>query len=132
MSDITRALRAAPPSESANEAILIWQHLARKFIPLIGPSSVQLIVGRSIEACQAEFPWLELLTDRSLATPPYEGFRAPFDGAGKEALLAATSAMLMSYAGQLSTLIGGRLTEQFLRATFPAPAELKDTRSKPE
>ena len=132
LSNITRALRAAPAAEAANEATAILQRLARKFVPLIGPSSVQMIVGRSLDACQQHYPWLGSGSDLALSTPPYDGLRAAFERAEKEAVLAAITAMLMTYASQLNTLIGGRLAEQFLRATVPAPADVKDTRSKSE
>ena len=132
LSDITRALRAASPAETANEATVILQRLACKFVPLIGPSSVQMIVGRSLDACQEHYPWLGSGADPALFTPPYDGLRATFARADTQAVLAATNAMLTAYASQLTTLIGGRLTEQFLRATFPAPADIKDTRSKSE
>lgn len=132
LSDITRSLRAASAADAAHEATLIWQRLARKFVPLIGPSSVQIIVGRSIEANQPSFPWLGLFNSPGMSTPPYDGLRAAMERAEKEVILAATSAMLLTYINQLNTLIGARLTEQFLRATFPASADIKDTRSQPE
>jgi hypothetical protein len=132
VSDITRALRAAPHPEVAHEATLIWQTLARKFVPLIGPSSVQLIVGRCIESSQSSFPWPAPFSSPGMATPPYDGLRAAFEHARAEAVLAVTSAMLTTYISQLNILIGARLAEQFLRAIFPAPADTKDTRSKSE
>lgn len=126
LSDITHSLRAAPAAEAAYEATVIWQRLARKFGPLIGLSSVQLIIGRSIETSQAAFPWLGLFTNPGMSTPPYDGLRAVLERAGHEAVMAATSAMLMTYVSQLNILIGRRLTEQFLRATFPVPVDTKD------
>ena len=132
LSAITGPLRAAPDAEVANEATLILQRLARKFAPLIGPASVQMIVERGLDACRIDHAWLGLGSDPGMSTPPYDGLRAAFERAEKEAVLAATDAMLMTYAGQLNTLIGGRLTEQFLRATFPVPTDIKDSRSKSE
>lgn len=132
LSDITRSLDAASAPESAHQATMIWQLLAHKFVPLLGPASVQLIVGRSIESNQASFPWLGVYSDAGMSTPPYDGLRAAFERAAPEAVLAATSAMLVTYINQLNTLIGARLTEQFLRTVFPAAAVIKDTRSKPE
>ncbi|MBZ2209264.1 hypothetical protein [Massilia soli] len=132
LSDITGPLRAASAAETANEATIIWQRLACKFVPLIGPSSVQMIVGRSLDACQDHYPWLGRGSDPALCAPPYDGLRAAFKSADRDAVLAATTAMLATYANQLDTLIGARLAEQFLRATFPAPADATDTRSKSE
>lgn len=129
LSDITGSLRAAPAAEAAYEAIVIWQQLSRKFGPLIGPSSVQLIIGRAIEANQSAFPWLGLSTNPGMSTPPYDGLRAALERSGHQAVMAATSAMLMAYVNQLNILIGARLTEQFLRATFPTAVDNKSTRS---
>lgn len=117
---------------AAHEATLIWQQLARKFVPLLGPSSVQLIVGRSIEVHQPSYPWLGMFSSPGMSTPPYDGLRAALEQAAAEEVQAATAAMLMTYITQLTTLIGGRLTEQFLRATFPAGGADNDPRSKPE
>lgn len=132
VSDITHALRAAPASMAAHEAILIWQQLARKFVPLLGPSSVELIVGRTIEIHQPSFPWLGAFSTPAMSTPPYDGLRAALERAAAEEVLAATTAMLSTYISQLNTLIGGRLAEQFLRATFPAGGADNDPRSTPE
>ena len=131
-SDITHALRAAAPDMAAREATVIWQRLARKFVPLIGPSSVQLIVGRCIQSNQGAFPWLGLFSTPGMSTPPYDGLRAALERATGGDVYAATCAMLATYVGQLNTLIGVRLTEQFLRSTFPAGGAPIDTRSKPE
>lgn len=109
---------------------MIWQRLAGKFVPLIGPASVQLIVVRSIEANQAAFPWLGPFAGPGMSTPPYDGLRTAMEQVEREAILAATSAMLMTYLNQLNTLIGARLTEQFVRAIFPIVADLKENRSK--
>ena len=132
LSDITLSLRAAGQADAANEAASILQRLARKFVPLLGPSSVQVIVERCLNACQADYPWLVSNSERTMSTPPYDGLRDALAGAEKDAVLAATSAILMTYVTQLNTLIGVRLTEQFLRATFPVPADTKDSRSKSE
>lgn len=132
LTDITQALRVAPAGMAAHEAILIWQQLARKFVPLIGPSSVQLIVGRTIEANQAVYPWLGLFSNPGMCTPPYDGLRTALERAAADDVHAATAAMLSTYVNQLNTLIGVRLTEQFLRSTFPAGGANKDIRSKPE
>ena len=130
LSDITGPLRAASGAEVANEATLILQRLARKFMPLIGPASVQVIVTRSLDACRVDHAWLGPGSDPGMSTPPYDGLRTAFGRAKQEDVLAATDAMLITYANQLDTLIGRRLTEQFLRATFPVPTDTKDSRSK--
>ena len=132
LSGITLSLRAAGQAEAASEATAVLQRLARKFVPLIGPSSVQVIVERSLNACQADYPWLVPDSDPAMSTPPYDGLRGAFAQVDKEAVLAATSAILLTYVSQLNTLIGARLTEQFLRATFPVPADTKVSRSKSE
>lgn len=132
LADITHAMRAAPAAMAAQEAAMIWQRLARKFIPLIGPSSVQLIIGRTIEANQSVFPWLGLFSSPGMSTPPYDGLRQALEQAGQDDIEAVTTAMLNTYTSQLTILIGGRLTEQFLHATFPATGAFNDPRSNPE
>lgn len=132
VSDITQALRAAPAPMAAQEATLIWQRLARKFVPLIGPTSVQLIVGRTLATSQQNFPWLGLDSDPGMSTPPYDGLRAALERAEADEIHAVTAAMLMTYVKQLNVLIGGRLTEQFVRSVFPSGDADIDPRSKPE
>jgi hypothetical protein len=132
LSDITHELRAAPAGMAAQEATVIWQRLAHKFVPLIGPSSVQLIVCRTIDANHPAHPWLGISANPGMATPPYVGLRDALAAAADDDVHAATDAMLMTYVSQLNTLIGARLTEHFLRSVFPAGVPHKDTRSKSE
>ena len=127
---MTSQLRAASDAEAANEATLILQRLARKFAPLIGPASVQMIVARCLDAGRVDHAWLGQESGPGMSAPPYDGLRTAFERADKEAVLASTNTMLMTYASQLNTLIGGRLTEQFLRATLPVPTDMKNSRSK--
>ena len=132
LSDITHELRAAPVDMAAHEAIVIWQRLANKFVPLIGSSSVQVIVCRMIDANQPPHPWLSRLTNPRMTTPPYDGLRAALEAAGPDNIHSATTAMLMTYVCELKTLIGARLTEQFLRSVFAASVPDEDTRSNTE
>lgn len=132
LADITHAMRAAPADVAAHEATLIWQRLARKFVPLIGPSSVELIVGRTIEANQPVYPWLGLSSGPGMSTPPYDGLRQALERARADEIHALTTAMLTAYTTQLTVLIGGRLTEKFLRATFPVADAPNDPRSAPK
>jgi hypothetical protein len=115
------------------EAVSIWLRLARKFGPLVGPSSVKLIMARSVESNLSGFPWLASVVHRpDLVDPPYSALLALMEERQPSDVVAATRAMLSTYIYQLTTLIGLRLTEQFLRAAFPGDGDDQDNRSETE
>ncbi|MDB5749433.1 MAG: hypothetical protein JWP72_4281 [Massilia sp.] len=104
-------------AESAAEAIRLWQTLFRKFSPLIGPLSAELLFVRSIAAHEAAFPWLPRLGPGATRTA-YAEFERSLNDRTSEDIVAANHALLLTYITVLADLIGLRLATKFLSTTF--------------
>ncbi|PWF47981.1 hypothetical protein [Massilia glaciei] len=111
---IMRELAApgAGPSAAAAGAGLCGR-VGHKFGPLVGPATLALLFGRSLETHRARFPWLP----RSAEPAALE---RSFGAREAHEVAAATGAVLDTFITQMATQIGTRLTHQFLRSVFPA------------
>lgn len=131
---ITEIIHALPtePGEAADVSIAILHKLSRKLSPLIGPASVHMLVSRSIELNRSKFSWLGECDSVALSDPPYKDLRAAMKLLEATEVSAVMHALLSTYTGLLSALIGTGLTEQFVRAALVADSYQRDTRSQPE
>ena len=103
--------------ESAAEAMQLWQTLFRKFSPLIGPLSAELLFVRSLTTQQAAFPWLPHIAPGATRTA-FAAFELSLDGRTAEEIVAANHALLLSFVTLLADLIGLRLATKFLGTAF--------------
>lgn len=110
-------LAADNTAESAPEAIRLWQTLFRKFSPLIGPLSAELLFVRSLAAHEAAFPWLPHVKPGATRTA-FAEFERSLDGRSAEEIVAANHALLETYITVLADLIGVRLATKFLGTAF--------------
>lgn len=99
---------------------LSWLKILRKFSPLIGATSVLLIFERSLGKNLAAFDWLPVPAPPSQTQTAVERLRAAMTARASDDILAAHRAILATFIDLMTTLIGARLTIQFLRAAFPA------------
>jgi hypothetical protein len=102
-----------------NDGLWAWKQLARQLTELIGEAGFCALYGRSVKLSAPEFPFL--------AAPPeprVEGMlRSLLENlGGVDASLAsrANHALLHTYTGLLSTLIGEALTLQILKSAWEA------------
>lgn len=100
-------------------SLAIWNKITRKFSPLLGPNSADLLFTRSLEQNRAAFPWLPS-ADMMGADISFDAFETSLLERAPEEIVASTRALLDSYIDMLTALIGARLTNQFLRSAFPA------------
>jgi hypothetical protein len=131
LSSIMGKMNAGTDATAAVDAIAIWSALARKFGPLIGPGSVSLLLARSLELHKAAFPWLPPASRPGVAQPPFAALQAALEGQPASEVITATGALLNTYSDLLSTLIGARLTAQFLRSAFPDDGAHENTWREP-
>ena len=114
----------------ADDIALSWLKIMRKFAPLIGASSVLLMFERSIENNLATFGWLPVLALPMQADTAVERLRASLATRPRAEILAAHRAILASFIDLMTTLIGARLTVQFLHAALPAASAGSTTEEK--
>jgi hypothetical protein len=101
----------------AAAAMRVWRTMFRKFGPLLGPLSADLLFARSLAAQESSFPWLPHIAPDAASTA-FEAFERSLDSRTAEEILAANRAMLLTYTTVLAELIGMRLATNFLAAAF--------------
>ena len=111
----------------AAAAIDIWGQLAFKFVPLLGPNSVNSIYARSLECNKPTFPWLPASLRQDVAELPFNILKASFELRQADEIIRANNALLDTFINLLATLIGARLVIPFLRSAFPHQAHQKNT-----
>jgi hypothetical protein len=119
-----QARLATPDLATLQQAISMWELLARKFGTLIGQSGIKLILGRSIDRVRPQFPWLPSAKGTLLIH-----LQEAFDQQSPAEAIAANSALLEAFIHLLATLIGAGLTLQFLRTAL---ADDSATSNQPE
>lgn len=117
---------------SAGDVAAAWLKIMRKFTPLIGANSVMLIFERSLDTHLAQFPWLPVLTITMQAESAIGQLRNSMTARGSDEIVAAHQAVLTTFIDLVTTLIGSRLTVQFLRAAFPADAASGTNEENPD
>jgi len=115
----------------ADDIALSWLKIVRKFAPLIGANSVLLIFERSLENNLATFGWLPALMLPAQPDTAVERLRSSMATRPTEEIRAAHRAILNTFIDLMTTLIGARLTVQFLRAAFPADGAASTTEENP-
>lgn len=104
----------------ADDITLSWLKIVRKFSPLIGANSVLLIFERCLESNLGTFGWLPVQQWPTHPDTAVERLRTSMASRSADDILAAHRAILTTFIDLMTTLIGTRLTVQFLRAAFPA------------
>lgn len=115
----------------ADDISLSWLKIVRKFAPLIGANSVLLIFERSLQHNMTAFDWLPEVAFPTQPEAAVERLRACMATRASDELFAAHRAVLATFADLMTTLIGARLTVQFLRAAFPADDADSSTEENP-
>jgi hypothetical protein len=120
--------RQAPGGDPgmALDAIVTWRALFRKFGPLIGPLSTELLFARSLGAHAGAFPWLPQAAPGGLR-PTLDEFERSLDSRTLDEIAAANHALLATFATGLSDLIGAGLVIRFLQAAFPRDESNKNS-----
>lgn len=128
---IMRHASASGGAALADEVALCWLKIVRKFAPLIGANSVLLIFERSLDNNLAAFAWLPEVVMPSRPDTAVERLRTSMVARPAGEILLAHRAILTTFFDLMTTLIGARLTMQFLRAAFPADDADSTTEEKP-
>lgn len=111
---------------------LAWLKIMRKFTPLIGANSVLLMFERSLDTHLADYPWLPVLPLPIQPDHAVELLRASMATRHGDDILIAHRAILTTFIDLITTLIGTRLTIQFLRAAFSADEASGNPEEKPQ
>jgi hypothetical protein len=99
-------------------AIVVWRALFKKFGPLIGPLSMELLFARTLAAHEGAFSWLPQAVPGA-PRPVFEEFEHSLDSRTPDEIAAVNRALLATYTTGLAELIGPGLVTRFLQAAFP-------------
>lgn len=128
---LMRYVTATRGAVLVDDITVSWLKIVRKFAPLIGANSVLLIFERCLESNLATFGWLPALSLPSQPDTAVERLRTSMAGRPHTDILAAHRAILTTFIDSMTTLIGARLTVQYLRAAFPADTAGSNTEENP-
>lgn len=103
------------------DAIVVWRALFKKFAPLIGPLSTELLFARALAIHESAFPWLPQALPGA-THPIFTEFERSLDDRTPDEIVSVNHALLLSYTTGLVDLIGAGLTTRFLQAAFPIDA----------
>lgn len=123
---ITRQLAPDSGMATGADALRIWRTLFKKFAPLLGPLSTELLFARALAAQEADFPWLPQASSNGTRLS-LDAFGRCLEDRAPEHIVAANRALLSSYTTLLVELIGVRLTVNFLKSAFPDVVFNKNT-----
>ena len=115
---IMAPIAADSSPEPATEAIRVWHTLFRKFSPLLGSLSTELLFARTLAMHASDYPWLPRVAP-AVARSAFEEFERSLDARGTEEIVAANRALMASYTTGLVDLIGAGLTTRLLETAFP-------------
>lgn len=115
LATITAPLEGGRPDDARR----IWRTLQAKLDPLLGPLSNQLLFARSLEAHQADFPWLPPTATLTAQEVALTVFEHALDALAPGELVRANRVLLETYTQALCELIGVSLATRFLRSAFP-------------
>ncbi len=125
MTNETRHLRMAPPTDAdpnaaAGAAIAAWQAVAAALSPIIGQGGVTALFRRSLQVASAERPWLAARPVELAGGDDFTTLHATLSRRSGGEAEAGQAALMATFIGLLTSLIGASLAERLLAP--PAPA----------
>ena len=111
-------------------AVVSWEQLTSRLIPLLGPDSVYLIYRRSLDLNKSVFPWLPMESEIHPFRARFADLRQCLEQQPVDDSLRANFCLLYTFVEVLAALIGERLATDMLRAAFAkavAPDPPKET-----
>ncbi len=106
----------ADPAQIADAVISMWQDIAAGLNPIIGKGGVDALYQRSLYLTRNAHPWLITARDPTQpAAMDLEALKSALKGQSRITAAAGGAAVLQTFHGLLSSLIGSALTERLLQ-----------------
>ena len=112
------AVGGGDSSEVAAAATAMWQSIHADLSKIIGPKGMCALYQRSLYLEHANFPWLDALQDTALHPGQFDGLREALSQQPVAVGVAANRALLETFCGLLSHLIGESLAARLLGAVW--------------
>lgn len=115
--------RAAPAGVSETDAISgvlsAWETMFAALSPVIGDGGVAALFMRTCEVTRRDHAWICRLPTGGLPADAIAALRVSLEGHGVDEICRASHAMLTTFVGLLSSLIGSALTQRLLCTAWP-------------
>ncbi len=106
------------PDAVVDVTIHLWERLATELIMIVGDGGFQSLYSRSLHLTGAAFPWMATAHPQQAADARFAGLRSSLEGQDAKKAGEASIALLATFIGILSALIGELLTTSILRAAW--------------
>lgn len=117
-----RAGAGAGAMQVAQAVGAVWQEIDLVLRPIIGPGGVLALLQRSVHLTAVQHPWLRAgLDGDGLAGADAAALTAVLARQDAAQALACGNALLTTFHGLLTSLIGASLTERLLRPVWGTP-----------
>jgi hypothetical protein len=105
----------------AETALARWRDIAAALTPIIGQRGMAALYKRSLYLMRSAYPWLDAVHSSALAPADFGALRKALSQQPAAEAAAASGALLQTFHGLLTTLIGPSLTERLLRSARDNP-----------
>ena len=106
---------------AADAALLAWRHIFAALVPIVGQRGSNALIKRSLHLTQREYHCLAPVVALEGETWDLSGLHQTLSQQSVETALAAQAALLQTFVGLLSRLVGAALTERVI-GTMPSPS----------
>jgi hypothetical protein len=108
-----------------------WRLIETQLVPVIGARGLDVLFRRALHQTITAFPWLAASVDRGGSAGPLPSLMACLATQHTATAAEAVSALLLTFAELLATLIGDSLTERLLAPVWARPSLSSDPETPP-
>lgn len=108
----------ADSSAIADAAVRTWTRAASVLAPLIGEGGMRALYTRSLHLTRSTFPWLATVEEPAQVDAPFTDLRASLEHREPVEAIDASTALLVTFAELLVTLIGEALSMRLLSSAW--------------
>lgn len=126
------AATGADAGQIADHAVALWRGISSALSPIIGPAGIAALYQRSVFLTCAEHPCLKGADALAAAPDEFSSLRASLALLSASDAALAAAALVHTFRGLLTHLIGDSLTERLLRSVWTSPSSdpaVQDTAS---
>jgi hypothetical protein len=120
---LARHAGSLPGTNAASDAAAAtWRLVELQLVPVIGTRGLDVLFRRALHQTTTAFPWLAAAVDRGGSASPLPSLMACLATQHTATATEAASALLLTFAELLATLIGESLTERLLAPVWARPS----------
>jgi len=124
---MVRRLTTRRAQDPADEAIDLWERLARQLVAIVGDSGFESLYLRSLSLSSAAFPWL---AGSSTVAPDsasrFDNLRASLEAQSAAQAREASKLLMLTFTDLLASLIGEPLTARILDSAWGPDTQATD------